>query len=121
MQVHITYSVQKDYYEFEDGDTEALICLIRAHKMLIKWAYNIFIWPSVENEISSSISILTLSQIFIICFEKSFDFEFKKTALCQVTPPNSAAAHLVIAEKWNLFLLIQYSWTCKQNKIVVQL
>ncbi len=30
VQVHITDSVQKDYYEFESGDTEALIGLIHA-------------------------------------------------------------------------------------------
>ena len=36
VQVLITNSVQKDYYECEGGDTEALICLICAHETLIK-------------------------------------------------------------------------------------
>ena len=36
VQVHINDSFQKDSYEFEGGDTEALIRFIDAHEMLMK-------------------------------------------------------------------------------------
>ena len=66
-------------------------------------AFNFSIWSSVENKISSIISMLTWSQILIISSEICFDFEFKNDALCNVTPPNSATAQRVIAVKRKVF------------------
>jgi len=45
----------------------------------------------------------TCSQVFIISSGIFFDFEFKDAALCNVTPPNNAAAHPVIAVNRNVF------------------